>query len=76
MEIDVIEINTKFFNTIYNIKINNFMRPRYKLPLNKKYFHTKRKIDKKDMIFLKNKIEIIKQKKIKKELEKKGNTLI
>jgi len=44
----------------YNIKINNFMRSGYKLPLNKKYFHTKRKIDKKDMIFLKNKIEIMK----------------
>jgi hypothetical protein len=47
------------------------MRPSYKPPVNKKYFHTKRKIDKKDMIFLKNKIEIIKQKRIKKELEEK-----
>ena len=47
------------------------MRPSYKHPLNKKYFHTKRKIDKKDMIFLKSKIEIMKQKKIKAELEKR-----
>ena len=52
------------------------MRPSYKPPVNKKYFHTKRKIEKKDMIFLKNKIEIIKQKKIKKELEEKENILV
>ena len=51
------------------------MRPRYKPPLKKKYFHTKRKTDKKDMISLKNKIEIIHQKKVKRELEeRKGKT--
>ncbi len=47
------------------------MRPRYKIPLNKKYFHTKRKIDKKDMITIKSKIEIIKQNKISEKLEKR-----
>ena len=47
------------------------MRPRYKPPLKRKYFHTKRKIDKKDMAFLKKKIEVMQQKKIKKELEER-----
>ena len=45
------------------------MRPRYKHPLNKKYLHIKRMIDKKDMVFLKKRIEIMKQKKIKDEKE-------
>jgi len=47
------------------------MRPRYKPPLKRKYFHTKRKIDKKDMTFLKKKIEVIKQQKIKDELKER-----
>jgi hypothetical protein len=47
------------------------MRPRYTTPLNKRYFHKKRKIDKKDMVFLKKKIDIIKQKKIMRELKEK-----
>jgi len=51
------------------------MRPRYKPPLKRKFFHTKRKIDKKDMVFLKKKIEVIKQKKIKEELEEKEKKL-
>ena len=48
------------------------MRPRYKPPLKKRYFHTKRKIDKKDMAVIKKKIAIINQKRLKKELEDKG----
>ena len=47
------------------------MRPRYKPPLKRKYFHTKRKIGKKDMAFLKKKIEVMKQKKIKEELKER-----
>jgi hypothetical protein len=47
------------------------MRPRYKPPLQKKYFHKKRKIDKKDMSYLKKRISILNQKNIKRELEKK-----
>lgn len=43
------------------------MRPRYRFPLNRRYFHTKPKIDKRDMTILKRKIEVIKQKKHKKE---------
>jgi hypothetical protein len=40
------------------------MRPRFIPPKNKKYFHTKRKIDNKDMIKTKKRIERIKQKNI------------
>ncbi len=47
------------------------MRPRYKPPLYRKYFHTKRKIDKKDMPFLRKRIAFLNQKKTKRELEKK-----
>jgi len=46
------------------------MRPRYKPPLFKKYFHTKQKIDKKDMSFLKKRIAFLNQKKTKRELER------
>lgn len=45
------------------------MRPRHKPPINKRYFHKKRKIDNKDMVTLKKRIEHLKQDKIKKELE-------
>jgi hypothetical protein len=45
------------------------MRSRYKPPLKRRYFHTKPKMDKRDMTILKKKIEVIKQKKNKKELE-------
>lgn len=45
------------------------MRPRYRPPINKKYFHTKPIIDNRDMTILKRKIEIIKQKKNHKELD-------
>jgi hypothetical protein len=47
------------------------MRPRYKPPQNKRYFHTKRRIDKNDLNFLKKKIEIMNKKKIKKEFDEK-----
>jgi hypothetical protein len=47
------------------------MRPRFKPPMNKRYFHKKRKIDKKDMAYLKKKIEFMKQKKKKDKLEGK-----
>jgi len=43
------------------------MRPRYRPPRNKRYFHTKPKIDNRDMAILKRKIEVIKQKNNKKE---------
>ena len=45
------------------------MRPRYKPPLKRRYFHTKPKIDNRDMTILKRKIQVIKQKKNKKEPE-------
>jgi len=47
------------------------MRPRYKPPMNRRYFHTKRRIDKIDLNFLKKKIEIMNKKKIQKELDEK-----
>ena len=47
------------------------MRPRYRPPLQRKFFHKKRKIDRKDMSYLKKRIAILNQKKTKKELEKK-----
>jgi len=47
------------------------MRPRTKTPLNKRYFHKKRKIDKKDIAVLKKKIEAVDQKKYVRELENK-----
>lgn len=39
------------------------MRPRWQAPRNKQYFHTQRKIDKRDMAALKNKIDTVYQKK-------------
>lgn len=45
------------------------MRPRYKHPYNKRYFHTKPRIDNRDMAILKRKIEDIKHKNNKRELE-------
>jgi len=47
------------------------MRRKGKLPLKKKYFHTKRKIDKKDIAVLKRKVETIKQNKLNTKAEKK-----
>ena len=47
------------------------MRPRTRPPLNRRYFHTKQKVDKKDIAVLKRKIEVINQKKYKKELKNK-----
>lgn len=51
--------------------LDYIMRRKGKLPLKKKYFHTKRKIDRKDIAFLKRKVETIKQKKLKNKREKK-----
>jgi len=45
------------------------MRPRYRIPNNKQYFHKVQKIDKRDMTILKRKIEIITRKNEKKEIE-------
>ena len=45
------------------------MRPRYRSPRNRRYFHTKPKIDKRDMSILKRKIESIEQKKGKKDIK-------
>jgi hypothetical protein len=39
------------------------MRPTYKPPLKRKYFHKKRKFNKKDIATLKKRIEKINQKK-------------
>ena len=45
------------------------MRKRSIPPLNRNYFHTQPKISKKDTAVLKSKIEFLRQKKIKEELE-------
>ena len=45
------------------------MRTRVKPPRDRRYFHTTRKMDKKDIAVIKKKIDIINQKKIKKEME-------
>ncbi len=41
------------------------MKPSYKPPLKRKYFHTERKLETKDATFLKKKIELLNQKKLK-----------
>ena len=46
------------------------MRPRYKPPLNRKYFHKRRKITKNDIDFQKKRNDIIRKKKMKDELKK------
>ena len=48
-----------------------YMRPRAKPPLNRRYFHMQPKIDRRDMTILKKRIEIINQKRHKKQLEDK-----
>lgn len=47
------------------------MRPRYKPPLNRKYFHTKRKIDRGDITDIKKRIDLINKKKMIRELKEK-----
>ena len=47
------------------------MRPRYKPPVQRKFFHKKRKVDRKDMSYLKKRIANLNQKKTKRDLEKK-----
>ena len=51
------------------------MRPRYRPPIKRKYFHKKPKIDKKDMAYLKKNIEVIKQRKTKQELDEKDRKM-
>jgi hypothetical protein len=51
------------------------MRPRYKPPLYRKFFHTKQKIDKKDITYLKRRIAFLNQKKVKRELEKRKEVI-
>ena len=47
------------------------MRPRHKPPLNRRYFHTKPKIDKRDIYILKRKNALAKQKKNKRDIEER-----
>jgi hypothetical protein len=47
------------------------MRPRYRPPRKKRYFHTKPKIDKRDMTILKKKVDFVKQDKEKKDAEER-----
>jgi hypothetical protein len=47
------------------------MRPRFKPPLNKRYFHTKRKIDNKDMALINKRLVKIRQRKIKNQHKEK-----
>ncbi len=51
------------------------MRPRYRPPLNKRYFHKKQIINKIDIAFLKERIEVLNKKKIRKEFEKRRNII-
>lgn len=45
------------------------MRPKYRVPHNKRFFHTKPKMDKRDMIILKRKIDVLNRIKDKKDSE-------
>jgi hypothetical protein len=47
----------------------NDLRPTYKTPLNKRYFHKKRIIEKQDISEIKRNLEIIKKKSQKKFLK-------
>jgi hypothetical protein len=47
------------------------MRPNYKPPINRRFFHSKRRVEKNDLNFLKKKIEIMNKNKIKKEYDRK-----
>jgi len=49
------------------------MRPTYKPPLKRKYYHKKRKISNKDMADVKKRIDKINQNKILKKLKIKRN---
>jgi hypothetical protein len=50
------------------------MRPRYQPPRNKQYFHTKQKIDKRDMTILKIRVDTLRNRQLKKELDKYKQT--
>ena len=47
------------------------MRPTYRPPCKKRYFHTKPKMDKRDIGILKRKIALMKQKKDKRDIEER-----
>lgn len=47
------------------------MRPHYQQPRDKQYFHTKPKMDKRDMAVLKKKIQLIQQKKTIRKYEER-----
>jgi hypothetical protein len=49
------------------------MKPSYKPPLKRKYFYTERKLETKDTTFLKKKIELLNQKKLKRMQKCKEN---
>jgi len=49
------------------------MKPSYRPPLKRKYFHTERKLETKDTTFLKKKIELLNQKKLKRKQKHKEN---
>jgi hypothetical protein len=49
------------------------MKPSYKPPLKRKYFHRKRKVETKDTTFLKKKIELLNQKRLKRMQKRKEN---
>lgn len=51
------------------------MRPRYRPPIKRKYFHKKAKIEKKNMVYLKKNIEGIKQRKTKHGLVEKDKKI-
>jgi hypothetical protein len=47
------------------------MRPHYQPPRDKRYFHTKPKIDKRDMAALKKKAQLLQRKKILRNYEER-----
>jgi hypothetical protein len=47
------------------------MRPHYQPPRDKQYFHTKPKIDKRDMVALKKKIQLLQRKKTMRRYEER-----
>jgi len=49
------------------------MKTSYKPPSKRKYFHKERKLETKDAAFLKKKIELLNQKKLKKMRKRKEN---
>jgi hypothetical protein len=72
------DIITKNLFGMSFIKINKMvfqdeldMRPRYKPPLKRKYYHKRRRVNKNDIVALKKRIDNISQKKIKNSKKEK-----